>query len=81
MGNAKRRVRKCKERNATPLVNGSTIKHPKNMQRNDLLTPVSFKIKHHPLALMEEIAEYQRKPLYCNRTIDMEVLLNLFLQL
>ncbi|GFW93119.1 uncharacterized protein TNCV_3888601 [Trichonephila clavipes] len=77
MGNAKRRVSAKRKRQF--LVNGSTIKHSK-IAAQHLPTPVLQKIKY-PAAFDEEIAEYQRKPLTGNRIIDMEVLLNLFLQL
>ncbi|GFU85403.1 hypothetical protein TNCV_2387071 [Trichonephila clavipes] len=56
---------------------------PLNIQKiaaQHLPTPVLQKLKIPP-AFDEEIAEYQRKPLTGNRIIDMEVLLNLFLQL
>ncbi|GFX38417.1 uncharacterized protein TNCV_2343921 [Trichonephila clavipes] len=59
--------------------NGSTIKHSKNSSATST-NASSLKIKL-PAAFDEEIAEYQRKPLTGNRIIDMEVLLNLFLQL
>ncbi|GFW39409.1 CCHC-type domain-containing protein [Trichonephila clavipes] len=59
--------------------NGSTIKHSKNSSATST-NASSSKIKI-PAAFDEEIAEYQRKPLTGNRIIDMEVLLNLFLQL
>ncbi|GFV66634.1 uncharacterized protein TNCV_2594551 [Trichonephila clavipes] len=77
MGNAKRRV--SAKRNRQFLVNGSTIKHSKNSSATST-NASSSKIKI-PAAFDEEIAEYQRKPLTGNRIIDMEVLLNLFLQL
>ncbi|GFU73288.1 uncharacterized protein TNCV_4731051 [Trichonephila clavipes] len=77
MGNAKRRVSAKRKRQF--LGNGSTIKHSKNSSATST-NASSLKIKI-PAAFDEEIAEYQRKPLTGNRIIDMEVLLNLFLQL
>ncbi|GFV12805.1 hypothetical protein TNCV_2857601 [Trichonephila clavipes] len=76
MGNAKRRVSAKRKRQF--LVNGSTIKHSKNSSATSTNASSS---KIVPAAFDEEIAEYQRKPLTGNRIIDMEVLLNLFLQL
>ncbi|GFW05623.1 uncharacterized protein TNCV_4003251 [Trichonephila clavipes] len=58
---------------------GSTIKHSKNSSATST-NASSSKIKI-PAAFHEEIAEYQRKPLTGNIIIDMEVILNLFLQL
>ncbi|GFU64582.1 CCHC-type domain-containing protein [Trichonephila clavipes] len=77
MGNAKRRVSAKRKRQFRG--NGSTIKHLKNSSATST-NASSSKIKI-PAAFDEEIAEYQRKPLTGNRIIDMEVLLNLFLQL
>ncbi|GFX87088.1 CCHC-type domain-containing protein [Trichonephila clavipes] len=77
MGNAKRRVSAKRKRQFRG--NGSTIKHSKNSSATST-NASSSKIKI-PAAFDEEIAEYQRKPLTGNRIIDMEVLLNLFLQL
>ncbi|GFX54849.1 hypothetical protein TNCV_3317661 [Trichonephila clavipes] len=77
MGNAKRRASAKRKRQF--LVNGSTIKHSKNSSATST-NASSSKIKI-PAAFDEEIAEYQRKTLTGNRIIDMEVLLNLFLQL
>ncbi|GFT89656.1 uncharacterized protein TNCV_3137471 [Trichonephila clavipes] len=77
MGNAKRRVSAKRKRQFRG--NGSTIKHSKNSSATST-NASSSKIKL-PAAFDEEIAEYQRKPLTGNRIIDMEVLLNLFLQL
>ncbi|GFW86391.1 hypothetical protein TNCV_4331751 [Trichonephila clavipes] len=77
MGNAKRRVSAKGKRQFRG--NGSTIKHSKNSSATST-NASSSKIKIPP-AFDEEIAEYQRKPLTGNRIIDMEVLLNLFLQL
>ncbi|GFW05138.1 uncharacterized protein TNCV_2904281 [Trichonephila clavipes] len=77
MGNAKRRVSAKRKRQFRG--NGSTIKHSKNSSATST-NASSSKIKIPP-AFDEEIAEYQRKPLTGNRIIDMEVLLNLFLQL
>ncbi|GFU84222.1 CCHC-type domain-containing protein [Trichonephila clavipes] len=77
MGNAKRRVSVKRKRQFRG--NGSTIKHSKNSSTTST-NASSSKIKIPP-AFDEEIAEYQRKPLTGNRIIDMEVLLNLFLQL
>ncbi|GFU12350.1 uncharacterized protein TNCV_723301 [Trichonephila clavipes] len=57
---------------------------PLNIQKiaaQHLPTPVLQKLKYLLPFFHEEIAEYQRKPLTGNRIIDMEVLLNLFLQL
>ncbi|GFY00189.1 uncharacterized protein TNCV_2835461 [Trichonephila clavipes] len=57
---------------------------PLNIQKiaaQHLPTPVLQKLKYLLLFFDEEIAEYQRTPLTGNRIIDMEVLLNLFLQL
>ncbi|GFT02553.1 CCHC-type domain-containing protein [Trichonephila clavipes] len=70
-----------RKRKRTPeyVRNGSTIKHSKNSSATST-NASSSKIKI-PAAFDEEIAEYQRKPLTGNRIIDMEVLLNLFLQL
>ncbi|GFX34559.1 uncharacterized protein TNCV_3657971 [Trichonephila clavipes] len=77
MGNAKRRVSAKRKRQFRG--NGSTIKHSKNSSATST-NASSSKIKL-PAAFDKEIAEYQRKPLTGNRIIDMEVLLNLFLQL
>ncbi|GFS97939.1 uncharacterized protein TNCV_2018771 [Trichonephila clavipes] len=77
MGNAKRRVSAKRKRQFRG--NGSTIKHSKNSSATST-NASSSKIKI-PAVFDEEIAEYQRKPLTGNRIIDMEVLLNLFLQL
>ncbi|GFS59458.1 uncharacterized protein TNCV_3725801 [Trichonephila clavipes] len=77
MGNAKRRVSAKRKRQF--LGNGSTIKHSKNSSATSI-NARSSKIKI-PAVFDEKIAEYQRKPLTGNRIIDMEVLLNLFLQL
>ncbi|GFT23979.1 uncharacterized protein TNCV_2062651 [Trichonephila clavipes] len=77
MGNAKRRVSAKRKRKFRG--NGSTIKHSKNSSAPST-NASSSKIKI-PAVFDEEIAEYQRKPLTGNRIIDMEVLLNLFLQL
>ncbi|GFT86970.1 CCHC-type domain-containing protein [Trichonephila clavipes] len=77
MGNAKRRVSAKRKRRFRS--NGSTIKHSKNSSATST-NASSSKIKI-PAAFDEEIAEYQRKQLTGNRIIDMEVLLNLFLQL
>ncbi|GFT11505.1 CCHC-type domain-containing protein [Trichonephila clavipes] len=77
MGNAKRKVSAKRKRQFRG--NGSTIKYSKNSSATST-NASSSKIKIPP-AFDEEIAEYQRKPLTGNRIIDMEVLLNLFLQL
>ncbi|GFX21222.1 uncharacterized protein TNCV_2251701 [Trichonephila clavipes] len=77
MGNNKRRVSAKRKRQFRG--NGSTIKHSKNSSATST-NASSSKIKI-LAAFDEEIAEYQRKPLTGNRIIDMEVLLNLFLQL
>ncbi|GFV55417.1 uncharacterized protein TNCV_2463071 [Trichonephila clavipes] len=77
MGNNKRRVSAKRKRQFRG--NGSTIKHSKNSSATST-NASSSKIKI-LAAFDEKIAEYQRKPLTGNRIIDMEVLLNLFLQL
>ncbi|GFX98535.1 uncharacterized protein TNCV_1501131 [Trichonephila clavipes] len=77
MDNAKRRVSAKRKRQFRG--NGSTIKHSKNSSATS--TNASSSNIKIPAVFDEEIAEYQRKPLTGNRIIDMEVLLNLFLQL
>ncbi|GFX46470.1 CCHC-type domain-containing protein [Trichonephila clavipes] len=77
MGNAKRKVSAKRKRQFQS--NGSTIKHSKNSSATST-NASSSKIKI-PAVFDEEIAEYQRKLLTGNRIVDMEVLLNLFLQL
>ncbi|GFV36281.1 uncharacterized protein TNCV_2233281 [Trichonephila clavipes] len=77
MGNAKRRVSAKRKRKFRG--NGSTIKDSKNISATST-NASSSKIKIHAV-FDEEIAEYQRKPLTGNRIIDIEILLNLFLQL
>ncbi|GFW39711.1 hypothetical protein TNCV_3188821 [Trichonephila clavipes] len=70
MGNAKRRVRAKRKRQFRG--NGSNIKHSKHSSASST-NASSSKIKI-PAVFDEEIAEYQRKPLTGNTTIDMEVL-------
>ncbi|GFX29891.1 CCHC-type domain-containing protein [Trichonephila clavipes] len=77
MGNAKRRVSAKRKRQFQG--NGSTIKHLKNSSATST-NASSSKIKI-PAVFDEEITEYQQKPLTGSRIIDIEVLLNLFLQL
>ncbi|GFU96539.1 uncharacterized protein TNCV_1682111 [Trichonephila clavipes] len=77
MGNAKRRISAKRKRQFRG--NGSTNKHSKNSS-STCTNASSPKIKISAV-FDEEIAEYERKPLTGNRTIDVEVLLNMFLQI
>ncbi|GFV52532.1 hypothetical protein TNCV_1564411 [Trichonephila clavipes] len=77
MGNDKRSV--SAKRKHQFRGNGSANKHSKNSSSTST-NASSSKIKM-PAVFDEKIAEYKRKPLTSNRIIDVEALLNLFLQL